>query len=441
MLSHRIQIALLIAVTLSVNSLSAQETNLLDVLKDKNAKGTNLWIYNNLQQGRAVAKRQDKPLLVTFRCVPCKDCAGFDAEVAKGSGRIKFLARESFVSVRQVEMKGVDLSQFQFDYDLNWAAMFINADGTVYGRYGTQSAAGPDAYNSVSGLVNTMKRVLKLHAKYPANRAELVGKRGRPKSYKTAMQMPGLRNKNRYRNATTRKNCIHCHNIHDAENEFAQSRGKLTHDKLWRYPLPDNVGIKIDAVDGVKIRQVLSDSAAARAGLKRGDSITHMNGQAIASIADMQWVLHGLSNKKESLVIRTEIGGERKLALAKGWKRSDISWRGSLWSVQPRLRVWTPLLRDNRRRSLKLAKDALALEVRWINTGSKGGRAARQAGLRQGDVVVGIQGKKLDFKQSKQTPAQFNLFIKLNYKVGQELPLVVMSKNGRKRVVRIKLVE
>ena len=32
-------------------------------------------------------------------------------------------------------MKGGDLSQFQFDYDLNWAAMFVNADGTVYASY------------------------------------------------------------------------------------------------------------------------------------------------------------------------------------------------------------------------------------------------------------------------------------------------------------------
>jgi hypothetical protein len=88
----------------------------------------------------------DVPLLLGSECKttaslfeytrlrPCKDCAAFDADVANGNDQVKALAKEKFVSVRQVEMKGVDLSLFQFDHDLNWAAMFINADGIVYAR-------------------------------------------------------------------------------------------------------------------------------------------------------------------------------------------------------------------------------------------------------------------------------------------------------------------
>ena len=126
-------------------------------LKDENGTGTDIWIYNDLAKAREIARREKKPIFVTFRCVPCKACAGFDAEVAKGNDRVHTLARKEFISVRQVEMKGVDLSLFQFDFDLNWAAMFINAGGVVYARYGTQSADGPDAFNSLEGLENTMK--------------------------------------------------------------------------------------------------------------------------------------------------------------------------------------------------------------------------------------------------------------------------------------------
>jgi hypothetical protein len=157
---------------------AAEPVPLADVLADENFQNTEFWVYNNLPAAFAEAKREGKPLFVTFRCVPCQACKGFDAEVAAGAGKIKELADEHFVAVRQVEMKGVDLSQFQFDYDLNWAAMFLNADGTVYARYGTQSAEGPDAYNSIEGLANTMQRVLELHANYPANKDELAGKRG-----------------------------------------------------------------------------------------------------------------------------------------------------------------------------------------------------------------------------------------------------------------------
>ena len=140
---------------------SAQDS-LRERLEDKNGVRTDVWVYNDIEKARAQARKENKPLFVTFRCVPCQACAAFDADVAKGSDTIRTLAKDKFISVRQVEMKGVDLTLFQFDHDLNWAAMFINADGTVYARYGTQSAEGPDAYNSIEGLRNTMERVLEL---------------------------------------------------------------------------------------------------------------------------------------------------------------------------------------------------------------------------------------------------------------------------------------
>ena len=144
--------AFIILLTLLTHAPLHAAQPLLDRLKDEHARGQKQWIYNDYQKAVAQAKATGKPIFVTFRCVPCEACASFDAEVAKDNQRIKELAGKHFISLRQVEMKGVDLSQFQFDYDLNWAAMFINADGTVYCRYGTQSADGPDAYNSVDTL-------------------------------------------------------------------------------------------------------------------------------------------------------------------------------------------------------------------------------------------------------------------------------------------------
>ena len=158
-----ISLPLLAVAALALGQGGVAQTKLLDVLQDENARDADFWIYNDLAAAHAEAKRTDKPLFVTFRCVPCADCKGFDAEVAKNNQRIKHLTQEAFVAVRQVEMQGVDLSQFQFDYDLNWAAMFINADGTVYARYGTQSAKGAAAYNSIESRENPKRRVLALH--------------------------------------------------------------------------------------------------------------------------------------------------------------------------------------------------------------------------------------------------------------------------------------
>ena len=92
-------------------------------------------------------------------------------------------------------MKRCDLSQFQFDYDLDWAEMFVNADGTVCAPYGTQSAAGADAYNSIASLEKTIQRVLALHEDYLNNKNGLAGKLGKLKPDKTALEMPGMKHR------------------------------------------------------------------------------------------------------------------------------------------------------------------------------------------------------------------------------------------------------
>ena len=416
----------------------AAAPNLRSLLNDTHAEGAEHWIYNDLEAARAEARKLNRPLFVTFRCVPCKACSGFDAEVAKGSELIRTLALTHFVALRQVEMKGVDLNQFQFDYDLNWAAMFLNADGTVYGRYGTQSADGPDAFNSIASLERAMMRVLKLHATYPTNAAALAGKRGPDKPYRTALEMPELANKEQRRGPTERKNCIHCHNIHDAENEQAHKRGTLTREMLWRYPLPDNVGLHIDRDDGCRIERVVADSPAAKAGLRAGDVITHMNGQAMISIADIQWVLHHLPNTNATLQVRVARESEASmhtLRLVPGWKQTDFSWRGSRWSLKPRPGFWAPELGAEDLGKLGLPAGSRAYRIQFINTENPEGRAARAAGLRSGDVIVAVADKPVTM-----SPEKFQLHVRLDFKVGDKLPLTLW-RNGKRERIELPLVE
>jgi serine protease Do len=336
-------------------------------LRDVNGDRTDVWVYNNIQHGMDEARRTGKPLFVTFRCVPCKDCAAFDADVASGSDRVRAVAKDKFVSVRQVEMKGVDLNLFQFDHDLNWAGMFLNADGVIYARYGTQSAEGSDAYNSIDGLLNTMNRVLEMHAKYPSNVDELKGKRGPDRPAASALELPGLRNPEKFAQQTERSNCIHCHNIHDAEYQHAVDTGTWSIERLWKYPLPDNLGLKIDRKSGIRIDQIVPGSAAAATKLQAGDEVLRMNGQRITSIADMQWALHHLPNTDTQVTIETVSGGKHVVPLQAGWRKSDFSWRGSMWNAPPKLQVWMPPLPAEAREKLNLPANVKPLEVRWIN--------------------------------------------------------------------------
>ena len=89
---------LVIVASLALGQAAHAQNKLLDVLQDENARDADFWIYNDLATARAEARRTNKPLFVTFRCVPCADCKGFDAEVAKNNQRIKNLAQEAFVA-------------------------------------------------------------------------------------------------------------------------------------------------------------------------------------------------------------------------------------------------------------------------------------------------------------------------------------------------------
>lgn len=416
---------------------TATTASLKAILSDAHAINAEHWIYNDLDAAMAEARKTGKPIFVTFRCVPCKACASFDAEVAKGSELITNLAQERFVSLRQVEMKGVDLSLFQFDHDLNWAAMFINADGVVYGRYGTQSAAGPDAYNSIESLEQAMLRVLDLHAKYPANATALADKRAAQKPYKTALEMPGLEDREKLRGPTARNNCIHCHNIHDAEQTEWQKNGTFSWDKVWRYPLPDNVGLHIDPKDGTRVESVVADTPAARAGMSAGDIVTHVNGQPIISIADIQWVLHGLPHGDAKVDFTYERAGKSTaatLALSGDWKKSDIIWRGSTWSIKPRPGFWAPEASAEELKRLGVKGGLSAFRVQWINLGQSEGRAARDAGLREGDFIVEIAHRPF-----KMTPTEFHWHVKTNHKIGDQLPLTIV-RDGKRQTIALPLV-
>src|SRR5690349_13669372 len=130
------------------------------------------WIYYDVDRGFAEAKKTGKPLLVVLRCVPCLSCVGLDAEVLKEASLQPLL--DQFVCVRLINANAIDLQRFQFDYDLSFSTLIFNADGTLYGRYGSWlHQVDPDARETV-GYRRTLEGALALHRKYPANRATLV---------------------------------------------------------------------------------------------------------------------------------------------------------------------------------------------------------------------------------------------------------------------------
>jgi serine protease Do len=322
-------------------------------------------------------------------------------------------------------MGNVDLAQFQFDYDLTWAAIFMNADGTVYGRFGTRSIEGATAHISVVALEQAMSRALALHAGYPANRAQLVDKRGPEPKWTRVLDIPALRKRmgDRSTEQTERKGCIHCHHVHDGYNQTAQNEGTFDRDTMWKYPLPNQVGMAIDVDSGNVVESVDEGSFAAAAGIRAGDAVVAMDGQPIISQADMQWVLHHVDPESRVEVVVERDGAEatKTLALTGEWKRSNIVWRASFTSIRPHLWVRSPEISVEEKSALGLAADALAMKVTTIWA-----RRVKRAGLAVGDVIIDADGHTDSLGNG-----EFHIWLKLNYKDGDKLPITVLRDGKR----------
>lgn len=314
-------------------------------------------------------------------------------------------------------MRGVNLNVFDFDYDLEWAALFLNADETVYGRFGGQKADAGDTYLTLNGLAHAMRAALARHRE--------VGKQ-RPADMRpadTVEQYPGAQR-------LTAKACIHCHQVYDYRREAVVTAGTFRKEDVWVYPFPENLGLTLDPERGDRVKAVRVASAAERAGLRIGDTLTQVNGFPVASVADVQYALHRAPAEGE-IALRWQSAGravEAKVNLAAGWKQTDISWRGSTKRLGPDPSIHGTDLTVAEKRALGLKDQQLAFyHGNFLST------AGRQAGLRQNDVIVGV-----DRKSPEMTVGQFLVHLRLNYKVGDTITLHII-RDGRRLDVPLTL--
>lgn len=386
----------------------AQERE-LKVRGDKQrVEGDGYWIYNDLPRGIEQAKETKKPLLVVFRCVPCEACAQLDEDVVERDPRVRELL-DKFVCVRIVHANGMDLSQFQFDYDQSWSAFFLNADMTIYGRYGTRSHETESKKDvSLEGFSKALTGALKLHAQFPKHKAALLAKRGPDSDVKVPEQFPSFKGKYGSKldyEGKVVQSCIHCHQVGEALRLVARSSKQPIDDKvLFPYPNPKVVGLVLDPLEMAKVLQVTTESSAAVDGFREGDEITSLAGQPLLSIADVQWVLHqaGDAAKLSAEVLRDGKIQPLTLTLAKGWRqRDDISWRATSWDLRRitlgGMRLET--LPDDQRRELKLPANELALRAKWVGQYNEHA-VAKRAGFLKDDIILAVDGSRSSATES-----------------------------------------
>jgi hypothetical protein len=427
---------------LAATAVPGAEDRAARVRKDlKDALSQGRWIYNDLPRGFEEARKTGKPLLVVLRCIPCEACRGFDEQVASFDPRIERLL-ERFVRVRVPQANGLDLSLFQFDYDLSFAAFFLNADRTIYGRFGSRSTQEDKTGEvSMDAFREAMETVLRLHERYPEVKASLAAKTGPAPELKVPEEYPSLKGKYGPKIDYEGKvvaSCIHCHQIRDAERLIFRSAGKPIPDAvLHPWPLPDVFGIRLDPRKRATIASVDDGSAGARAGFRAGDEFLALQGQPLISIADIQWVLHR-AGEEGKIAARVRRGSEEvvlEILLEPGWrKRSDIAWRATTWDLR-RMGTGGLLLEDvaaGDRRAAGLPEDRLALRVK--HAGEYGEHAtAKNAGVRKGDVIIAVDGKTEPLRETDLIGYALQ-----SKKPGDQLRLTVI-RGGEKKELSFRL--
>ena len=301
-----------------------------------------------------------------------------------------------------MKIAGADLRQFEFDYDLTWYAFFLNADGTIYGRYGGRDATNAQARLSLKGLRYAMDRALEHHKNPPAPRPP-AGDPFRAEDFRAAQ---------------SHKGCIHCHNVNEFRRADAKAAGAWDRDSVWVYPLPENVGVTLDVDVGDRVKAVAPGSTAGRAGLKPGDRLTRLNGYAVASFADATYALHKapVQGAIPATWVRDGKESSATLDVAKGWRKTNLTWRPSMLDILPSVPFVGDDLSAEEKKKLGLPAGRAA-----FRQGDRVHSALVDAGLRAGDVVVGFDRVAVDGSTDDLLG-----YVRRNYLVGETVTVDVL---------------
>lgn len=386
----------------------------------------------------AEARLSNRPVLVTLRCLPCKQCSDFDKEVLDGGSYLDpFLTQ--FITVRLTDANALDFRVFPVegfqDLDLSWWGYFMSPEGRVYAIYGGRDEVSDETRISAGSLVTTMGRVLQHH--YDPERADWNIDGPAPDWDAIAQPPSALPGFDSWNNATHRSEkttCIHCHQVADILRAPALDAGEFVNERdtqVW--PLPENVGIVLDRDNGLLVKQVLSGSAAETAGLKKNDHLAAAGERKLFGQADFRGVLH----RSSPSATRIEIAWIRDGKVMTGalhtepdWKKTVLDWRMSISQgmIGGYPGFWPLRLNDRRREQLGLKEDQFAVAPYM---GKNQTSAVYNAGLRPGHVVVDIDGKIPPNKSGRG----FLVWFRFQYNFGDPVTVGYLDENGDRKQI------
>jgi serine protease Do len=315
------------------------------------------------------------------------------------------------VRVRLTRIDSSDLNLFEFDYDLTFMAFFMDAKERVYARYGGRDGKDPDNRQSLEGLRYTMQSVAAMHAR---EQKQYAPKIEGPATY--VRDLPGGGG----------GKCLHCHQVKERLNRKLVADGKWTRDLVYRYPLPENVGFRLEVNRGNVVERVTPGSPAEKVGLKKGDVVQQIGKVPIHSFGDATFALDKApaSGVLSISWLRDKEPNTATLELSKGWRKTDIRWRPSMLSLVPTVPLYGDDLTAAERKQLGLTENQLAFRQH-----DRLPTRAKDAGFKVGDIIVGVDDRKLDL-----TVTGFYFYIQREYLVGDTVQITVLREGKTMRI-------
>ena len=378
------------------------------------------------------ARETGRPLFVTARCIPCKQCADFDKDVLEGGPTLTpLLAR--FVTVRITDAAQLDLARlpvagFQ-DLDLSWWGWFLSPQAQVYGVFGGRDEVSDGTRISAAALANTLTRVLDHHAD-PRRAGWALDGAEVPRSVaaSSATELHGYANWLAGNREAQSQPCLHCHQVVDVLRQPALDAG--TYDKrrafdVW--PLPENVGLVLDRDDGLLVTEVIGSSAADRAGLVAGDRLGAAGERKLFGQADLRGVLHRMANPTGSIELHWLRDGRRHsatLELTDGWRSTVLDWRMSVSQGNAGADPgFFPLVG----KGVEMPDGGVAVEP-YFGRGAATS-PAHHAGLRQQHVIVAVDGQA-----PPSAGRGFLVWFRQRYEFGDEVVYTVIDDGTRRDI-------
>ncbi|MCR9200174.1 MAG: thioredoxin family protein [Planctomycetaceae bacterium] len=349
------------------------------------------------------AKATSKPLLVTWRCLPCEQCAEFDEEILEGSERLDPLLHQ-FITVRLTNADLLDERYFPYrthqDLDLSWWAYFLSPDGDLYGVFGGKDEVSENTRISEAAFVNNLRRILDHHydPRRPQWKIDLPTGHASPTSAvpseSNAYRL--LKAKQPWLNKPHEQygSCIHCHQVADMLINESLEAGDFDVKQLTgRWPLPENVGILLDRDDGLLVSKVTAGSPAQAAGVQPGDRLGMAGGVRLFGQADFRGVLHRAGYGDDTIALAWKRGDQilaGNLEVKPGWRETNSSWRKSVYDG-----VYGPTMGFFPLRGPAAGKGK-GLSIRPFMGPQAAKKPVFATGLRPGMEIVAIDGMTKD---------------------------------------------